>query len=94
MSMPLQFELHVDDYMRLPDDLRAAVNEWAKSEGLWGVESGGHLIRSFRLGEGFIDAECIVEPPHAIDGEVVTERRRIAVRTLPPVELFGGDHAG
>jgi hypothetical protein len=87
--MNTPFELHVDDYMRLPIDVRAAVNEWAEGEGLWGVE-GGHLIRSFRLGEGFIDAECIVEPPHAIDGEVVTERRRIPVGTLPPAELFRG----
>jgi hypothetical protein len=80
--------LEVEDYMRLPPDLKAAVNEWAKREGLWGVE-GGHLIRAFRLGEGYIDAECIVEPPHAVDGQVVMEWRKIAVRTPPPRELYG-----
>ena len=79
--------LDVDYYMRLPRDIRTAVDEWAKQEGLWGVD-GGHLIRAFRLGEGYIDAECIVEPPHAVDGQVVTEWRKIAVQTPPPRELY------
>jgi hypothetical protein len=82
-------------YMRLPRDVKLALDAWACRMNLWRAKDGERikdpLIRRFRLGEGYIDAECYLIPLRSgPDDKTLTEWRRIPVSELPPAEAFAG----
>lgn len=77
----LKTELDMGDYASLGGPARLALDQWMQEEDL-----ARHSIIWFRIGDGYVDADCLVDK-EAPDGEKVYPeivRKRLKVRTSPP----------
>lgn len=75
----MAFELDMAGYMAL-GALQKDFNRWLDHEGLT-----EQYITWLRFDEGFVEAECVVQPPRGEKGEIIKEHRRLPVSTPPPV---------